>query len=863
MIIKSIKIDGFGKHKDLNLIFSEGLNVVYGSNEVGKSTLQAFIKAMFYGLNSRTRNIADNPRKKYTPWDADVMGGEIRFLHNGLEYCLARKFGEIKSKDKILLSLAATGEMIPISAKTEPGEYLFNITQATFESTLFVGQLDSKIDASTAKESEILTKLSNLAGTGDENTDINFIENNLKKPMLYLHAARGQSGFIDKKKARLGELKEELAAFQEAKNTSLKIIHDLNVYTARRESILEDIQRHKRQLRATVSHHSVSEFTNIRQIKEQRTQQKQALEEVQQQLLFGEIQVDRLYYEECVEEFRTVEAAIDELTVPGQMLQNAKEMVSSIDDKLATMEYINHFNVESFEELHSFKNELSRSIERKKSLDLQLTDAMIEAENKKALCDRTPKFIISALLFLVAAVMLIITGGLLFSTNRMISFILFGLSAIVLITTVLFWTIHNRKRTANKLEYTASKTSLEHLNEQLEAIQQDLSAYIANRSESTQRKIAEVLGKEDITANTLEQKYTILSKYIGDTLTALDCVSLEEIREKLSVYKTYKQQREDAMAKVLALTEEFTAKERISCDTTAKFYDKYAPIFSFASIEGIQETLQEIFRNLNKYDTLVTDLKYSGDYLRNALGGRSYEDLEAEANLASGEDRELDSQLPTEPGIIEKCLEELDKDLNTIKDAISDTNVRIAANFKSMREENEILADIQELSESIEQLEYQYTCIKLARNMVKESFDEIQQSFGPKLNDRASDILNTIKPDNPMAIKVNREFQISLSPKNSILPYEIDYFSYGAQDQAYFALRMAISDILSADFEGFPLLLDDPFVQYDETRMHGALDFLSDVAGSRQVFIFTCHKNVAEYSNRLGGNCFELGTLVH
>ena len=53
MKIKKLVIRGYGKFNDREIDFKDGLNLVYGSNEAGKSTLQAFIKAMLY----------DHPRK--------------------------------------------------------------------------------------------------------------------------------------------------------------------------------------------------------------------------------------------------------------------------------------------------------------------------------------------------------------------------------------------------------------------------------------------------------------------------------------------------------------------------------------------------------------------------------------------------------------------------------------------------------------------------------------------------------------------------------------------------------------------------------------------------------------------------------
>lgn len=864
MIIKSIRIDGFGKHKGLCLDFQQGLNVIYGSNEVGKSTLQAFIKAMFYGLNSRTRTIADNPRKKYTPWHADIMGGEICFSHNELEYALTRQFGDTKSKDKMTLTLVSTGEVIPIDAKTEPGEFLFHITQSTFESTIFISQLDSKIDSNTAKDSDILAKLSNLAGTGDENIDIHAIEGNLNKPMLSLHAARGQGGLVDRLKAKKSELQEEMTAFREARNTSIKIIDDLAVYESRKDSILEEIAKVKAQLQVVQSENALSEFRRIQECMDRKKRQEALLAETKESLNINGTTVDRSFYETCMADFEKVEKATEELAVPGQILNNAKETVSGIDEKLTALEYLNHFDIDTFENISALRNQCSRAIERKRVLDLQLTDAMVQLESQQEQCrslaKKQKRLTLGGILFLLLG----ITGGLLWRFVAAIpAYAVLGAAGILAIALLIYAFSGRRANKELKNALIYANAAVNQLNEQLTAVATDLKQSMDEQPANTQKKLAEIIGNTPVSTDTLEELHTLLSKYISNMLTELRCQSTSEMREKLALYQSYKLQREEAMHTVALYSETFTAKETASCNVTAAFYEKYANIFSLASLEDIKETLQQMFHHLNQYDNLIIELTYANNYLKNALNGRSYEELESEAaKLAILEQEALDSALSTDPKDLEALLQTLDKDLNIIKDAIADTNVRIASNFKSFREENEIQADLDEISQTIDETEYQYQCMKLAKSTMKDAFDELQQSFGPVLNNRTTEILNAIKPDHPMTIRVNRDFQITLSPKDSLQPYEIDYFSYGAQDQAYFALRMAISDILSADFEGFPLLLDDPFTQYDETRMHGALDFLSSVAQTRQVFIFTCHKNVTAYSKSLGGTAFLLGEAV-
>ena len=50
MKILDIYINGFGKFHGRNLSFEDGLNIVYGKNEAGKSTIHTFIRGMLFGI---------------------------------------------------------------------------------------------------------------------------------------------------------------------------------------------------------------------------------------------------------------------------------------------------------------------------------------------------------------------------------------------------------------------------------------------------------------------------------------------------------------------------------------------------------------------------------------------------------------------------------------------------------------------------------------------------------------------------------------------------------------------------------------------------------------------------------------------
>ena len=79
MKIKNLKINGFGKLKDKEINFQDGINIIYGENEAGKSTLLKCITAMFYGL-SKNKNGGTIPEiEKYEPWNAQEFSGKIAY----------------------------------------------------------------------------------------------------------------------------------------------------------------------------------------------------------------------------------------------------------------------------------------------------------------------------------------------------------------------------------------------------------------------------------------------------------------------------------------------------------------------------------------------------------------------------------------------------------------------------------------------------------------------------------------------------------------------------------------------------------------------------------------------------------------
>ena len=196
MRLIDLHIDGFGKFHDLDLRFAEGMNILYGHNEAGKSTLHAFLQAMLYGLERRPGvGSAAKLHKKYRSWDApERFGGTLRLAHEGQVYRIVRDFNaDDLSADGAATTTAGggrtSGATAPVAGAdacpleiwnettgvrmTDPRGFLQamlgGISETAFENTVSIGQLRSATSRSMVHE--LKSYITNLSTTGDMSLD--------------------------------------------------------------------------------------------------------------------------------------------------------------------------------------------------------------------------------------------------------------------------------------------------------------------------------------------------------------------------------------------------------------------------------------------------------------------------------------------------------------------------------------------------------------------------------------------------------------------------------------------------------------------------------------------------------------------
>lgn len=229
MVILKVSIVNFGKLHNVSLLFDKGMNVIYGENEAGKSTVHAFIRAMLFGLDrQRGRASRTDDYSKFEPWENPVSyEGTLTFQKGGAVYRIYRRFSRYDRKTEIINE--TTGETL---TEDMLRELLGGLTESAFTNTVCIGQMKAAPGQSLAQElqNKLVNYLSSGGGEWDVNRAFAFLAEEKKKLM----------------KTYQPQLEEELKAAEE---DLLEVEEDLMQQTMQKEEAQEELEDMREQIK--------------------------------------------------------------------------------------------------------------------------------------------------------------------------------------------------------------------------------------------------------------------------------------------------------------------------------------------------------------------------------------------------------------------------------------------------------------------------------------------------------------------------------------------------------------------------------------------------------------------------------------
>ncbi len=285
MILNRLLLKNFGRFSGKEIRLEEGINIIYGANESGKSTIHTFIQSIFFGIK-RMRGKASKTDvfTQYTPWEnSGWYEGAVTFTCAGKRFCLERNFAA--GSRGVRLYCESDGEVLSV----EDGDLemlLGGISETVFRNTVSAGQMKSRTEDGLLLE--LRDAVSSWQGSGD-------LQINPEKALEILKGKRKvwegrQQELIQKRSQEEEKLKNRLEyQQQEADRLSGRIREYQEQYTQARQAAAQAQQRieRERQKRQQAERNGQLQQSSERERQPQKKRRRQAQNRRQRYLLYA------------------------------------------------------------------------------------------------------------------------------------------------------------------------------------------------------------------------------------------------------------------------------------------------------------------------------------------------------------------------------------------------------------------------------------------------------------------------------------------------------------------------------------------------------------------------------------------------
>ncbi len=224
MKIQQLNIHSYGKLKDKEIKFGDNINIIFGKNESGKSTIMHYIINSFYGTSKNKKNKELSDYDKYFPWSSDDFSGRLSYkLDNGEKFEIYRDFNKKNPKifnevkedisDKFNIDKSLGNQFFYEQTKVD--ENLFLSTVVSNQQEVKLGKTEQGI---------LIQKIANLVGTGDDNTSFRIAMDRINRRQLdEVGTARSREKPINIVEKKMSELEQEKNELEKYENSQYEI----------------------------------------------------------------------------------------------------------------------------------------------------------------------------------------------------------------------------------------------------------------------------------------------------------------------------------------------------------------------------------------------------------------------------------------------------------------------------------------------------------------------------------------------------------------------------------------------------------------------------------------------------------------
>jgi len=741
----------FGTLENSRLSLCEGLNIIEGRNESGKSTWCAFILAMLYGINSSERDTktALAVKNRYRPWSGSPMSGTMRVGSDRLGELTLERRSTSASPMRDFQAYDPSGNLLKLP-EAGIGELLLGVGRETFERSAFIDHPEIPSGAG-----ELERRILSLVSSGEENVSYTEAVNRLKEWQRKLKYNR-KSGEIPELEDRIEKL---FAASDTLKNKAEGL--------ATRSARLKELEAERETLLKELSAHEAAEksaaLNRLRSAEARLEEAETDVCETAKILPPGN---------PTAEEIRMLER---EVHAEAERRKFAEAQSALIIEKRNQIDKL-EADLSSFKPFAGCPLREAEDLARRDKETLQSLSA-----------GRIQLQILKKSAFLTLIPILISAALILFSDKMFIPYT-YSIIASAVLTAIFAASILIVSRLQAK--------------RRLKAIRQ-----------------------------AIYEKYGLFDIF--------------DLDERLASYKSMHDSLAGLKADVKNLQDKLDGMTHISPEVISRIYEIFPELENSSDIRnGITQSAATALAAIEKHNRAQM-LMLSAKQVVEAL--RSNIDPDA---------AQVSEPIP-QPTMAKK---EAESRLELVENMLSSLRREIALIEGSMENDRsfeELDAEIKRLSERLAVLNRGYEAISLALDALGEADRRLRERFSPALNSAAAEIFSAFTSCKYNKVVISRELTAMAGSGGSEGLRRALELSRGTVDQLYLAVRFAICRIITPPGYTLPVILDDAFMSFDDTRLRAALDWLYEESKTRQILLFTCHKRESDYLRN------RPGVLVH
>lgn len=780
MKILKCHIENFGKLSNFDYEFKDGLNTIKEENGFGKTTFASFIKAMFYGLESKRNTKALIDRKKYQPWQGGAFGGSIEFELNDKKYKIERFFEKKEADDTFKIYDLSTN--LESSDYTQNiGEEIFKLNKEAYERSTFI----SGQNIETSMNDSINAKLGNIL---ENENDINTSEQAIKvlEDAIKNYKKTGGRGEINEKILERTRLEQKLEQSKiDEKNLQDRRDKNEKLKQILKEKVQEQENFNKMLTLKIKEETKKAKLENYKILQKNVEECKKRIDEYEQFFKEGiptddeiEILIKKcLLIEKYKMEAKSYEISeLDKLEIEklGQLFQD-KEISEDIINK----------KISEYNKIKDIKNKIVLNEEKISNLN----------KENKILDEKRKKGKILNLCILMLSIIFIIIGGITIAKQMLkisIPFLIFGILGIItfLIKDNLFKNEKNNYLSKEKELKEATK------------LQQDL--------------------KEEET-NLQNDIENFINKYLKEKSDLDTVIQLTEIKTKFIKYRDLENNTETLLQK-----QKETLKMLNELDDSIKSYLlKYFQELNNSYVTYAQEIKMkksELTRQKQDYEI---KLKAKEDYEKiNDIS--ALESNEKEIDLRDIDKNEIEVRINNLTNEINKLNDEKNYNKNQIE--VLESNLDTVFDIEN---------ELEELNQKIDEMKQNYDILEKTKKYLETAREQFSSHY---LKGMKESFIKNLELINGKEMDVNLDVKLNVQINEQGSNKELNYFSTGYKDLIYICMRLSLIDSLFEEEKPF-IILDDPFINLDENKIKNATNLLKNISQNYQTIYFICHQS--------------------